>query len=384
MRVLAPLLFAGVVLAQDAPHLAREAPPAAKVSVGEAIKSGVAFLIANQNKNGSFGARTDGRIWGITASVPGAHHAFQVATTGLCWMGLDETGDRSEACRTAKRKALRWLVDHARAKRSRPWELYNTWSQAYGLQALSQALRTKQFEGVPEKEVRAAAEELIKAIGKYQTPDGGWGYYDFRYKAAKPEWSTSFSTATMLVALHEAEAAGLKVPSGIVDRACVNVQRCRKPDATYLYGLYARYWPNGGVNKAAGSSMRDPACTLALRLFGRDVDAGDVGTIFERLVKQHRFAVAGVRRPIPHESWYQVSGYFYLYGHLYASMLTTHLTAESRPFYARKIADFVLKTRQPDGSFWDYPLYGYHKFYGTGYALMTLARCKRALAEAEE
>ena len=39
----------------------------------------------------------------------------------------------------------------------------------------------------------------------------------------------------------------------------------------------------------------------------------------------------------------------------------------------------TLKCRQPDGSYWDYPLYGFHKFYGTGYALMTLARCARAL-----
>jgi hypothetical protein len=41
----------------------------------------------------------------------------------------------------------------------------------------------------------------------------------------------------------------------------------------------------------------------------------------------------------------------------------------------------VLKARQPDGSFWDYPLYGYHKAYGTGYAVATLARCVRAGAE---
>jgi hypothetical protein len=32
------------------------------------------------------------------------------------------------------------------------------------------------------------------------------------------------------------------------------------------------------------------------------------------------------------------------------------------------IARASLKIRQPDGSFWDYPMYGYHKFYGTGYA----------------
>ena len=379
MRMLAGLLLIGLAFGQEAPNLARETPPAAEVSVDKAIAEGVAFLIANQNEDGSFGTYTSG-IRGVSASIPGAYYAFKAASTALCWMGLDETGDKSEACLAAKRKALRWLVDHARVKRSRPWELYNIWSQAYGLQALAQALRTK-ADGVPEKEIRAAAEELIRAIGKYQTPDGGWGYYDFRYKTAKPSWSTSFSTATMVVALHEAEAAGLKVSIDLIERACVNIQRCRKPDGTYIYGLYSRYYPQAGVAKPAGSSMRDPACTLALRLYGREVEPKDVGVIFERLVKQHRFAIAGVRRPIPHESWYQVSGYFYLYGQLYASMLLSHLNAESRELYAKTIVEYVLKTRQLDGSFWDYPLYGFHKFYGTGYALMTLARCKRELAD---
>jgi len=32
----------------------------------------------------------------------------------------------------------------------------------------------------------------------------------------------------------------------------------------------------------------------------------------------------------------------------------------------------ILVTLHPDGSFWDYPLYGYHNPYGTGYALLAL------------
>jgi cytochrome b561 len=34
----------------------------------------------------------------------------------------------------------------------------------------------------------------------------------------------------------------------------------------------------------------------------------------------------------------------------------------------------VLITRQPDGSLWDYPLYSYHKSYGTAHALIALTR----------
>jgi hypothetical protein len=34
--------------------------------------------------------------------------------------------------------------------------------------------------------------------------------------------------------------------------------------------------------------------------------------------------------------------------------------------------------RDPDGSFWDYPLYSYHKPYGTALALIALSRARAA------
>jgi hypothetical protein len=67
---------------------------------------------------------------------------------------------------------------------------------------------------------------------------------------------------------------------------------------------------------------------------------------------------------------------------MYAADVLEHLAEADRKRYAPQIVEAVLKTRQPDGSFWDYPLYGYHKFYGTGYALMALARCPEDVAAA--
>ena len=339
-----------------------------------AIRAGVEFLVKNQNEDGSFGKRTSGRSYEVGSAVPGGHYAFQSATTSLCWLGLDDAPYKTEASRAASKRALDWLVKRARVKRAHAGQLYNTWSFGYGLHALSQAYRkTKRAD------VRKAAEGIVAAIGKYQTPDGGWGYYDFRFKAAKPEWSTSFSTATIVVALKQAEIAGIEVSPGVVSKALVNLKRCRKPDGTYIYGMYMRYRPMHGVNQPQGASLRVQACNLALSLYGSGVKAADLRGGLEMLHKHHRFALAGVRRPIPHESHYAVSGYFYLYGHRYAASVFERLPLRERARHARKIAAAVLKTRQPDGSFWDYPLYGYHKFYGTGYALMTLSRCARAL-----
>ena len=129
------------------------------------------------------------------------------------------------------------------------------------------------------------------------------------------------------------------------------------------------------VNQLQGSAMRTPVCNLALRLYGADVSDDDLREGVEGVITYHRFAVAGVRRPIPHESWFQVSGYFYLYGHQYAALCLELLDDADRARWWPPLTEAILKARQPDGSFWDYPLYGFHKAYGTGFALMALSRC---------
>ena len=52
--------------------------------------------------------------------------------------------------------------------------------------------------------------------------------------------------------------------------------------------------------------------------------------------------------------------------------------AAARPHFQDNIARIILDVQDADGSWWDYPLYNYHQQYGTGFALMTLHRCRRA------
>jgi hypothetical protein len=380
MRRLALLIVAGLAFADEAPNLAVVSPPAAKVTVAEAIRTGVEYLVGNQNKDGSFGKPTSGRSWEVSAAVPGGHQAFRSATTALCWMGLADAPYKTDASKAAQERALRWLVTNARVKRAHGGELYNIWALGYGLRAITQAIATK-APGATDEELRAAAADLVKALGIYQSPEGGFGYYDFATEAYRPSWSTSFTTATCLYSLHRAQDVGIAVPPKVIEKARENLLVCRRPDGSYLYGSYFKYAPNASINRAAGSSLRTQSCNLSLFLTGGPVDREWLVRGLDDLVEQHRFAVAGVRRPIPHESHYAVSGYFYLYGQQYAALVLDQLGAAERKRYAGKIAEFVLKARQPDGSFWDYPLYGYHKFYGTGYALIALSRCAAVPAE---
>ena len=84
----------------------------------------------------------------------------------------------------------------------------------------------------------------------------------------------------------------------------------------------------------------------------------------------------GRKRPIPHESWFQVAGYFYYFGHYYAALCVENLGDERAGKYKGQLADILLKLQEKDGSWWDFPLYNYHQQYGTAFALMTLARCR--------
>ena len=64
-----------------------------------------------------------------------------------------------------------------------------------------------------------------------------------------------------------------------------------------------------------------------------------------------------------------------MYGFYYASLaLEEKFPVEQQRELYPSLARGVLYCRQPDGSFWDYPLYNYHYHYGTAFSLLALSR----------
>jgi hypothetical protein len=378
------VLLLGVARAEpgEAPHLAKVTPPAARVSVDEAVRTAVDFLVAHQNKDGSFGRAAHERTYQLWCDVPGGHQAFKAATTALCWLGLNDAPYQPEKSKQAQARCLQWLAKNARVRRARSVQFYNIWALGYGLRALGQALQ-KQAPGADPEAIRATMQGILKDLDTLQTVDGGWSYLDFRMPVRrKPMASNSFTTATVLVGLHEAREAGIAVPQKMIDRAVKYVWRTRTPTGNYTYSVNFRYGPNANINKAQGSSMRNQACNVALHLFDAENCGRDKLRLgLKQLEDNHRFAIAGVRRPRPHESWYSVSGYFYLYGQQYAALVLERVSQEDQKAFWPHVVKAVLKTRQHDGSFWDYPTYDYHKYYGTGYALIALSRCPKEIAD---
>ena len=355
----------------------RPEPPAeARLELTTVIEKAVTWLVENQHPDGGWGSHHSPRPIEVLASVPGSQRAFRVATSALCVMALEDCPIQTAASRRASSRGLDYLLQAYNVKRMSGLEHYNVWAFGYTLQCFGEWL-PRHAEDERIEKVRAASRALIDKLTRYQSLDGGWGYLSVdtlqTYQPAST--SMSFTTATILVGVARVQAAGIEVPEKLIDRAVASVVRSRMPSGSFAYGELWRMRPQSGINKIKGSACRTPSCQYALLLHGREVSADWRRKGLDDLLNAHiRFSKMGVRRPIPHESWYSISGYFYLYGMAYSAYILEGLTPKDHGRFEKPLFDAVMYCHQPDGSFWDYPLYSYHKPYGTAFALITLSR----------
>ena len=395
-RLMTGFVFAlgGLLWADEAPqnatptvpvvvHPPRLAPiPApAPAEIEATILKGVDFLLKTQHANGAWGAATNTKDLNIYAPVPGAHLAFRAAVTAMCVSALLEVHDARPEVATAIDRGEAWLFENlALVRRASTDTIYNVWTHAYGIQALLRLSEHRKGDAEKQKTIQTLMAEEIDRLQRYESVDGGWGYYDMRAHMQHPTTdSTSFVNAAILVALHEAREAGVELPQKLVDRAIAATKRQRLPDFSYLYGEYLKKKPRMDINRPGGSLGRTQACNVALRMWGDERITDDLQVEWlDRLFARNGWLDIGRKRPIPHESYFSVAGYFYYFGHYYAAYAIQQLPPARRPEFQAHLARLMITHQETDGSWWDYPLYDYHQAYGTAYALMTLTRCRVA------
>jgi len=386
--IAAGVLGARVAVAEPAaPTQAEVGPKPAAVEplpaadLEAAIDRGTQFILDSQREDGSWGSadNTRGGI-DIYAPPPGGHHAFRAAVTALCVSALVESGRDDDATRTAIDRGAAWLLERLpKLRRATPDALYNVWGHAYGIEALALLHPRLAGDAAAQARVLACIAGQVELLDRYETVDGGWGYYDFAIGSQKPAGSpNSFTTATVLLALADARDLGVEVPQKLFDRGLATIRRQMKPDRSYLYGEHLKYRPQHPVNLPGGSLGRSQACNALLRRLGT-ADVTDAATVawLERLFARNGWLDLGRKKPIPHESWFAVAGYFFFYGHFYAAECIDSLPAAERPPLQDQLARLLLPLQEPDGCWWDYPFYDYHTQYGTAFAVRTLVRCRR-------
>ncbi|TWU41715.1 prenyltransferase/squalene oxidase repeat-containing protein [Novipirellula artificiosorum] len=348
-------------------------------AIQASIDRGVQFLLTDQNQNGSWGSATNTKNLNIFAPVPGAHDAFRTATTALCLSALLEVADPKDAqVKRAIGLGEAWMLQHLpELRRADGTAIYNVWGHGYSIQSLVRLHRHHRGEPNKQEKIETLLREQLDLLRRYESVDGGWGYYDFRYQTQRPTTdSISFVNGAILVAMFEAKAIGIEPPKRLVDRAIAATLRQQKPDFTYLYGEYLKDRPMRGINRPGGSLGRSQCCNLALRLWGDDeITDNVVKHWLYRLYERNGWLSIGRKRPVPHESWFQVAGYFYYFGHYYAAMGIEQLPPSDREPYQAMLADLLVPLQEKNGCWWDYPLYDYHQQYGTAMAVMTLKRC---------
>lgn len=384
------LLSASLLAADPAPP---KYPPPTQAEIDSSVRRGIEFLLGYQNKDGSWGSAEKTKDLNIYAPVPGAHHAFRTATTALCVSALCEIeptapADLKPKIGTAIDRAEKWFDEHLEElRRATPDAIYNVWGHGYSLEALAHLHARHAGDAQRQSALTHMAEGQIDRLDRYAVVNGGWGYYDFDIGSKTPAGSTtSFTTATILLACRDAKAEmKVEIPQKMVDKALASIHRQRKPDGSFIYGEYLKYVPQHPVNQPGGSLGRSQVCNLVLRLYGDEKITDEVlKTWLDKLFDRQLWLDIGRKRPIPHESWFAVAGYFYYYGHYYGSRCIEQLPEADRPPYRAKMARILIDRQEKDGSWWDYPLYNYHQPYGTAFALRTFAEARPKLPATKE
>lgn len=345
-----------------------------------AVEDGVEFLVSSQRGDGGWG----GPQWtgGVDSDpVPGAFRSFDIAVTAMCLEALLVSDTGHASVDNCQRRALRFLLDRTGSiKRAGPADLPNVWAHCYCIQTFSRLFRVS--ESAAEKKVLASAiRKHMKGLERWQSIHGGWFYYGSGMsQPVNP--SCSFVNAAVLVALARAKEIGVEADATMVSRAIDATKRMRKPDSSFMYTMRIPADKSRAmalINRPCGSLGRSQAGNVALRLWGDQQITDDVlENWLNRLITRHGWLDMGRKRPIPHESHAAVAGYFYYFGVYYGGLCISQLPSEHRRIYQQHLADRIIKRQERDGSWFDYPLYSYHKPYGTAFALLTLEQCRQA------
>lgn len=390
------LALAAVVGAACAPVVPRtastETPPAlrpvpdsagALVGLREAHARGLAWLLANQRPDGSFGSFESPRAREVFLDTQASHRAFHTATSALACWALVQPARGDARARAALDRGLAWLLAQGEVGRASGNTFYSVWAHTYLLELASAVVGDASL-AVHHDAWRAVLAREAQVARREQSADGGWAYYDFNHVGQSPSGneSTSFNTAAMAEALLNARAQGAEVPEGTLPDAARCIERLRIPNGAYAYGTYAELAVGADYNRISGASCRLQACNVALARLGAPGAGGDALLAGVALLRErHHYVEIARGRVMPHEAYYRNSGYYYFFGHYYAARaLALAGPGDARDWLARWLASQMSLDQNPDGSWFDYPLYGYGFAYATGYAMRTLQVLEPLLA----
>ncbi len=243
------------------------------------------------------------------------------------------------------------------------------WGHIEALTCLARLSRLTLIADDRRDAVTAAASRYLEGVVALEMPrTGGWNYArpDGRDAAGSP---AAFVTAAALEALYEAQAAGLPVPDGLIDRGLDVLERAKDASGSVVYSGAARAAPTvaDGVPGAIGRMVAGE--TMLLR-GGRGSAAAVRGAV-DAFIVHWKWLDARRAKPGTHQRPYMVAPYYFMFAHRHAAMAVELLPVSERAEYRRRINELLLSVRSEDGS-WNDRVFASSAGYGTSMALLSL------------
>jgi hypothetical protein len=245
------------------------------------------------------------------------------------WKGPEAAIARAEA----------WLKDDTKLAVADHDEI--AWAQIY---------RLAYFTRVRDVETSA---RIARKLLELQKATGTWYH----------EYDNPFVTASALLALEEARAAGVDIPAAPLKRGLAALKSTRGRGGAFAYNF-----PGRGGSAEQGSG-RIPICELAL-LRGGESTADALSAALELSFK-HQGLLERIRKYDDHADAWQNGGFFYWYGQHGRALAAK--AAGSKDALAKQ-KEIVLATQEFDGCWVDSHELG--RVYGTSMALLTLKLCE--------
>ncbi|OHB76304.1 MAG: hypothetical protein A2Z34_05805 [Planctomycetes bacterium RBG_16_59_8] len=327
-------LFAAVITATAMQDAFVEMTP----ETHRSVEKGIAWLVENQNRDGSWGC--------FKGDAP------SVAVTSLACLALMAGGGTPERGNHAERirKALAYLLKTANRRSGMIVANDGTglgplYEHSFGTLFLSQVYGMLSAESRERDDVREALKRATAMISQTQEENGSWQ-------------SNLAITANMWLALRNANTAGVNVEAISLERIVKFVDSCAQGEG--VYGLAPRGGESGHVTYSTAAGLR-----ILYGMGKRESDVAKKAT--EYLLSKTLGDDYGGRL----SEWDYCTAF-------YATSALLHDEKDSWRKWYPKIRDFLVKKQNPDGS-WTVEYCRSCKAYATALSLVILQTPKRLL-----
>jgi hypothetical protein len=282
-----------------------------KPETHRAVESGLSYLKAQQNPDGSFGRGGYSRNVAVCSLA------------GLAFMARGSTPGRGPHGEEVNR-CLAFILDHVRESGYIIAPEAASHGPMYG-HGFATLFLAEVYGMSSEQTLRDKLVRAVDLIVRTQNEEGGW-----RYEPKRQDADISV-TICQIMALRAARNAGIFVPNETVDRCIDYVKRSQNPDGGFMYQLTAP-----GDSRFPRSAAGVVALYSAGIYEGEEIERG-----LDYLLKQ-----------LPGSKAVQLEAY-YFYGHYYAVQAMWQAGGERWQRWYPAMHEALLARQRPDGAWFD-------------------------------